>query len=119
MRIEGYGNSASAENAILEATVFGCTLDTETPVNEASNVSSGDFGLSPSLPPGSNFELLTCKLNTPGDEDGNGLSDTASEIDLDNGFADQYFYTGPDGGMVFKSTIAGAKTSANSTYTRS
>ena len=119
VRIEGYGNSVSAENAILEATVFGCTLDTETPVSEVSNVNPGDFGLNPSLPPGSNFELLSWKLNTPGDDDGNGLSDTASETDLDNGFVDQYFYTGPDGGMVFKSTIAGAKTSANSTYTRS
>ena len=119
VRIEGYGNSVSIENAILEATVFGCTLDTETPITEASNVSSEDFGLNPSLPPGSNFELLSWKLNTPGDEDSNGLSDTASELDLDNGFTDQYFYTGLDGGMVFKSTIAGAKTSANSTYTRS
>jgi hypothetical protein len=119
VRIEGYGNSVSTENAILEATVFGCTLDTETPVSEFSNVSPSDFGLNPSLPPGSNFELLSWKLSTPGDDDVNGLSDTASETDLDNGFADQYFYTGPGGGMVFKSTIAGAKTSANSTYTRS
>jgi len=119
VRIEGYGNSVSSQNAILEATVFGCTLDTETPVTEASNVNPEDFGLNPSIPPGSNFELLSWKLNTPGDEDGNGLSDTASEIDLDNGFSDQYFYTGSDGGMVFKSTIAGATTSANSTYTRS
>ena len=119
VRIEGYGNSVSSQNAILEATVFGCTLDTEAPVTEASNVNPEDFGLNPSIPPGSNFELLSWKLNTPGDEDGNGLSDTASEIDLDNGFSDQYFYTGSDGGMVFKSTIAGATTSANSTYTRS
>ena len=119
VRIEGYGNSVSSQNAILEATVFGCTLDTETPVTEASNVNPEDFGLNPSIPPGSNFELLSWKLNTPGDEDGNGLSDTASEVDLDNGFSDQYFYTGSDGGMVFKSTIAGATTSANSTYTRS
>lgn len=119
VRIEGYGNSVSSQNAILEATVFGCTLDTETPVTEASNVNPEDFGLNPSIPPGSNFELLSWKLNTPGDEDGNGLSDTVSEVDLDNGFSDQYFYTGSDGGMVFKSTIAGATTSANSTYTRS
>ena len=119
VRIEGYGNSVSSQNAILEATVFGCTLDTDTPETEASNVNPEDFGLNPSIPPGSNFELLSWKLNTPGDEDGNGLSDTASEIDLDNGFSDQYFYTGSDGGMVFKSTIAGATTSANSTYTRS
>ena len=119
VRIESYGNSVSAENAILEATVFGCTLDTAIPVKEASNVTTEDFALDPSLAPGSNFELLSWKLNTPGDEDGNGLSDTASETELDSGFTDQYFYTGPAGGMVFRSTIAGAKTSANSSYTRS
>ena len=119
VRIEGYGNSVSAQNAILEATVFGCTLDTENPTPQSANVSADSFALNPSMPPGSNFELLSWKLNTPGDEDGNGLSDTASETDLDTGFTDQYFYTGPNGGMVFKSTIAGATTSVNSTYTRS
>ena len=119
VRIEGYGNSVSAQNAILEATVFGCTLDTENPTPQSANVSADSFALDPSMPPGSNFELLSWKLNTPGDEDGNGLSDTASETDFDTGFTDQYFYTGPNGGMVFKSTIAGATTSVNSTYTRS
>ena len=119
LRIEAYGNSISTENAILEATAFGCTLDTANAVREVSNVTVDDFGLDPSVPPGSNFDLLTWKLSTPADLDGNGLSDTASETDLDEGFSDQYFYTGPAGGMVFKPTIAGATTSVNSTYTRS
>ena len=119
VRIEAYGNSVTTENAILEATAFGCTLDTANAVREISNVTVDDFGLDPSVPPGSNFDLLTWKLSTPADLDGNGLSDTASETDLDEGFSDQYFYTGPAGGMVFKPTIAGATTSVNSTYTRS
>ena len=119
IQIEAYGNSLTTENAILEATAFGCTLDTANAVREVSNVTADDFGLDPSVPPGSNFDLLTWKLNTPADLDGNGLSDTASETDLNEGFSDQYFYTGPSGGMVFKPTIGGATTSVNSTYTRS
>ena len=73
----------------------------------------------PTQPPGSNFDLISWKLNTPADLDGNGISDTASETDLDTGFTDEFFFTGPDGGMVFRSTIDGAKTSANTRYTRS
>ncbi|MEN7344088.1 MAG: polysaccharide lyase family 7 protein [Pseudomonadota bacterium] len=119
VRIENFGNSVTTDNAIIEATAFGCTLDTPTATFEASNVTAADFGLDPSQPPGSNFELRSWKLNTPGDLDGNGLSDTASEIDLDSGFTDQYFYTASDGGMVFRSTIAGVTTSANSQFTRS
>ncbi|MEO0576093.1 MAG: polysaccharide lyase family 7 protein [Pseudomonadota bacterium] len=119
VRIENFGNSATAENAIIEAVAFGCTLDTPTAVMEASNVTAADFGLDPAQPPGSNFELLSWKLDTPADLDGNGISDTASETDLNTGFNDGFFFTAPDGGMTFRSTIAGAKTSANTSYTRS
>lgn len=119
IRIEGHGNSVNLDNAIIEGTAFGCTLDSATAVFENGNVVASDFALDPALPPGSNFELISWKLNTPGDLDGNGISDTASETDLDNGFTDGFFFTGPDGGMVFRSTIAGAKTSANTNYTRS
>jgi poly(beta-D-mannuronate) lyase len=119
VRIENHGNSLNADNAIIEATAFGCTLDRQTAVIEPGNVTASDFALDPAQPPGSNFELLSWKLNTPADLDGNGISDTASETDLDNGFTDGFFFTGPEGGMVFKSTIDGAKTSANTSYTRS
>ncbi|MGI9221458.1 MAG: polysaccharide lyase family 7 protein [Woeseiaceae bacterium] len=119
IRVEGHGNSVNLDNAIIEGTAFGCTLDTATAVFEESNVVAADFALDPALPPGSNFDLISWKLNTPADLDGNGISDTASETDLDNGFTDGFFFTGPDGGMVFRSTIAGAKTSANTRYTRS
>ncbi|MEL6950015.1 MAG: polysaccharide lyase family 7 protein [Pseudomonadota bacterium] len=119
LQIENFGNSQNSDNAILEATAFGCTLDTAAPVFEAPNATPTDFALDPMQPPGSNFELLSWKLNTPADLDSNGISDTASETDLATGFEDGFFFTGPDGGMVFRSTIDGAKTSANTNYTRS
>ena len=119
IRIESHGNSLNADNAIIEGTAFGCTLDTATAVFEPGNVDAADFALDPTLPPGSNFDLISWKLNTPADLDGNGISDTASETDLDNGFTDEFFFTGPNGGMVFRSTIGGAKTSAGTSYTRS
>ena len=119
IRVENYGNSLNSDNAIIEGTAFGCTLDTPTAVFENGNVTASDFALNSGVSPGSNFELLSWKLNTPADLDGNGISDTASETDLDNGFTDGFFFTGPAGGMVFQSTIGGAKTSANTSYTRS
>ncbi|MEM1175054.1 MAG: polysaccharide lyase family 7 protein [Pseudomonadota bacterium] len=119
IRIENFGNSLNSDNAIVEGTAFGCTLDSPTAVFETANVSASDFGLDPAATPGANFELLSWKLNTPADLDGDMRADEASERDLDTGFSDAYFYTGPDGGMVFRSTIAGATTSATARYTRS
>lgn len=81
--------------------------------------SAGGYGLSPDLPPGSNFDLLGWYLNTPADDDNNGISDRFSERDLAKGKTDErYFYTADDGGMVFRATIAGARTSKNTNYTR-
>lgn len=81
--------------------------------------SAGGTGLSPDLPPGRNFDLLDWSLNTPADDDGNGLSDSTNEVDLTKGFEDpRYFYTAEDGGMVFRATIDGYKTSKNTNYTR-
>ena len=119
VRVESHGNSLNADNAIIEGTAFGCTLDKANAALENGNVVAADFALNPAQPPGSNFDLLSWKLDTPADLDGDGRSDTASETDLDNGFTDGFFFTGPDGGMVFRSTIDGAKTSVNSSYTRS
>ncbi len=119
LRIEGFGNSLNTDNSIIEGTAFGCTLDSPSAVFENGNAVPSDFGLDPGQPPGSNFDLLSWKLNTPADLDGNGISDTASETDLDTGFTDGFFFTGPAGGMVFYSTIGGATTSAGARYTRS
>jgi len=119
IRIESHGNSLNATNAIIEGTAFGCTLDTVSAVFENGNVVASDFALDPAQPPGSNFELISWALDTPADLDGNDRSDRTSESDLDDGFTDGFFFTGPAGGMVFRSTIGGAKTSANTSYTRS
>ena len=119
LRIDNFGNTVNMDNAIVEATAFGCTLDTPTAVFEPGNVTAADFALDPAVPPGANFELLSWKLDTPADLDGNGIGDTASETDLDTGFTDGFFFTAADGGMVFRSTIAGEKTSANTRFTRS
>ncbi len=81
--------------------------------------SAGGYGLSPDLPPGRNFDLLDWYLNTPSDDDNDGISDRFTEIELANGAVDKrYFYTAEDGGMVFRATIGGAKTSTNTQYTR-
>jgi len=81
--------------------------------------SAGGYGLSPDLPPGKNFDLLDWYLNTPADDDNNGISDRYSEVELANGATDErYFFTAEDGGMVFRATIAGAKTSKNTRFTR-
>ncbi len=61
---------------------------------------------------------------TDGDPSGSGTaisgkSDRFSEVELANGATDaRYFYTAEDGGMVFRATIGGARTSKNTNYTR-
>ena len=47
VRIESRGNSLNAENAIIEGTAFGCTLDTVTAVFEPGNAVPADFALDP------------------------------------------------------------------------
>ncbi|MEM8682806.1 MAG: polysaccharide lyase family 7 protein [Pseudomonadota bacterium] len=80
---------------------------------------AGGYGLSPDLPPGRNFDLLGWYLNTPADDDRNGISDRYSEAELARGATDdRYFKTADDGGMVFRATIGGARTSKNTRFTR-
>lgn len=80
---------------------------------------AGGYGLSPDLPPGKNFDLLDWYLSTPADDDNNGISDRFTERELAAGKIDErYFYTADDGGMVFRATIGGARTSKNTNYTR-
>ena len=75
--------------------------------------------LSASLPPSRNFDLSNWKLSVPTDSDNDGSSDTIEEAELNGGYQNpNYFYTAPDGGMVFKVPIKGFKTSKNTSYTR-
>jgi poly(beta-D-mannuronate) lyase len=70
--------------------------------------------------PSSKFDLLGWTLSVPVDEDGNGKSDQIMEKELSSGYSHpDFFYLAEDGGMVFKSPVKGAKTSKNTTYTRS
>ena len=81
--------------------------------------SSGGTGLSPDLAPGGNFDLLGWNISVPTDKDKNGKSDTINELDLAKGYQDErFFYTAPDGGMVFRCPVKGYKTSKNTSYTR-
>jgi len=75
--------------------------------------------LNPSLPPSENFDLSDWNISIPTDQDGNGRADTISETKLANGYVnDRFFYTGADGGMVFKAPVGGVKTSKNTKYVR-
>lgn len=102
--------------ALLEASGDGQVADSGIKFLSSS---SGGYGLSPDLAPGKNFDLADWYLNTPDDRDGDNKSDRFSESDLVKGFSDpRYFYTGPDGGLVMRATIDGAKTSTNTRFVR-
>lgn len=120
VRITSYGNSSDNRTALIEAAVFGCPLDVATAPLQTQTVDIAQYNLNPNAPPGDNFDLLTWALDTPRTDPDDGFSLRASERELDNGFVDNdYFYTAPDGGMTFIATIFGAKTSANTSFTRS
>lgn len=81
--------------------------------------SSGGTGLSPDLPPGGNFDLLGWYVSVPTDRDKSGTADSIYELELAKGYEDErFFYTAPDGGMVFRTPVKGFKTSKNTSYTR-
>jgi poly(beta-D-mannuronate) lyase len=78
-----------------------------------------EAALKASLPPSGNFELIDWKLDLPVDSSGafSGASDTILENDLANGYESDFFYTGPDGGLVMRSPVIGA-TTPNSSFAR-
>ena len=78
------------------------------------------FGnLDPKLPPSSNFDLSNWYISLPTDNDGNNKADSTYEAALNAGFENpDYFYTGADGGMVFKCPVRGFTTSTNTSYVR-
>ena len=94
------------------------------------------FGVSPDVQPWENYDLSDWALDTPnadngplitaaGNEFGNGdnLSARTQDFHFIAGElfpgAEPFFFTGSDGAMVFKSTIAGARTSQNTSFVRS
>jgi len=116
LRYTGEGNSAgSGWNSI---TKFVVTL---TGSNSIEN-NQTDNTLYPTLAPAQNFDLTQWNLSVPIDnEQGEGYAKatTITVAALNNDYQlDDYFWTADDGGMVFKVYIDGARTSENTTYTR-
>ncbi|WP_323767437.1 polysaccharide lyase family 7 protein [Marinovum sp.] len=123
LRILANGNEANDWNSIVEVEARGCGVAVEKPDQPVLTERQGPglFGLDPEKTPGENFDLSGWYMTTPADDDGDGISDSVYENELAAGWTDpRYFYTDPaTGGMVFRVTPAGAKTSANTSYTRS
>ena len=95
--------SVSLKTSVLIAILF-CCYGTATSIAQ----------LSDKQPPSKHFDLAGWNLSIPTDSDGNGKADTIDEAQLSHGYQnDEYFFTGPDGGMVFKTPIKGFKTSKN------
>lgn len=75
--------------------------------------------LNPELPPSSNFDLKNWYLSVPTDTDNNGKADSIEQGALNAGYeSSEFFYTGADGGMVFKCPVKGFTTSKNTKYVR-
>ncbi len=109
------GGAVRCDDFRLEV-LDGATADLSPRLKSSS---AGGSGLSPDLPPGRNFDLLDWKLNTPADANNDGKADLISEVALAGGATDDpFFYTADDGGMVFRATVAGARTSKNTRFTR-
>ena len=83
-----------------------------------SNSIKAQSKLDAELTPSQNFDLTHFKLNEPTDNDNNGRSDNILPKALNEGYQSEYFYTGKDGGLVFKCPPTGARTSNNTKYVR-
>ena len=123
VQIISNGNEANNWNSIVEVAVNGCGSHVDAPATPVltERQSNGMFGLDPKKSPGENFDLKGWYMTTPADDNNDGKSDSVYENELAAGWTDpRYFYTDPaTGGMVFRVTPAGAKTSKNTSYTRS
>ncbi|WP_420862672.1 polysaccharide lyase family 7 protein [Algirhabdus cladophorae] len=122
VRIISDGNESNDWNSIVEVAALGCGVAVEKPAAPilTERQGQGMFGLDPKKSPGENFDLSGWYVTTPADDNGDGKSDSVYENELAAGWTDpRYFYTDPaTGGMVFRVTPAGAKTSKNTSYTR-
>ncbi|WP_111978566.1 polysaccharide lyase family 7 protein [Algibacillus agarilyticus] len=111
VRIKTFSNSAgSTWTNITEVKVYD---------NGDSPIIPQPGDLDPNKAPSENFNLSEWYLSVPTDEDNSGTADSIKEDALNAGYEDNsYFYTGSDGGMVFKCYVDGYKTSTNTSYTR-
>ena len=113
-------------------TLSGSSSSNNNSSSSGSSSSSGgnsnsSFGLSSNKKPWDNFDLSDWALDTPA-KASDGDSERTSDKDFINIKAgkekfstksDDFFYTHSDGGMRFKATVGGAKTSSNTSYVRS
>ena len=94
------------------------------------------FGIDPEVQPWDNFELNDWALDAPNPDNGPLTTPAGNEFGNGDGFSartqdfnfvagelfpgsEPFFFTGSDGAMVFKSTIAGSRTSQNTSFVRS
>jgi len=128
VRYVGQGNSENRWSSVLEfrALSSGQAAPTATPVPPTATpvpptptpAPTGN-GLDPAAPPSTNFDLSQWYVSVPIDEDGNGRADNIYENELNAGYINpEFFFTAPDGGMVFRSPNAGIRTSTNTKYVR-
>jgi len=122
IKLTSNGNESNDWNSMVELVAYGCGTPVKKPEKAVvtDRKGTGVFNLHKDRPPGKNFDLLGWYITTPADDDGDGKADSVYEKELAEGWTDpRYFYTDPaTGGMVFRSTPAGAKTSKNTKYTR-
>jgi len=80
------------------------------------------FSLDASAAPSENFDLADWKLDTPFNDNGGFEPDTiqagVQDFEIAGYEHPEFFYTGPDGGLVMRSPVIGAKTSSGARYTR-
>lgn len=115
VRINAHGNTTNDWNSTTEVVPAGCGVAIEAPDESVltEKPGSGLFGLAPEKTPGKIVDLTGRHVTTPADDDGDGTSDSVHVNELAAGWTDP-----ATGGMVFRVTPAGAKTSANTSCTR-
>jgi poly(beta-D-mannuronate) lyase len=124
LRLLGYGNSANGWNSLAELQVFGCSgnliYNTDYgSVEPGSDPAESLPTLNNAVAPSQNFDLTGWYLSVPTDTDNSDTADSISIETLNSGYENSdFFYTGTDGGMVFKVTVGGYRTSVNTSYTR-
>jgi len=117
------GNSNEAEIFMEFSGSEGRWDDLQLVRISGDGFSSEDFGLNPNNEPWENFDLSDWALDAPNADPEDGLSARTSDRDFINGElfpgSEPYFFTGPDGGMVFRSNVGGVRTSSNTSFPRS
>jgi len=117
--------TGSATTGTVTVTITGTggglthTATVSLTVNPANTCAHGNGTLNPNAPPGCNFDLSIWSLQLPTGSPGSPT--TISNTQLENGYTDQYFFTGSDGAMVMidpNPPSSGCVTTANSTHCR-